>query len=69
MNGKTNVQVTAIATMLAVLLLGVGRFFAPGFVEALGTSFPEIFTGGMIALLGLLLQEDAGIKALPGTGT
>ena len=68
MNGKTNVQVTAIATFLVALLLGVGRYFAPDFVQSLGASFPEIFTGGVIALLGYFLKEDAGIKSLPGTG-
>lgn len=68
MNGKTNVQVTAIATLVVALVLGMGRFFAPDFVQSLGSSFPEIFTGGVIAILGLLLKEDAGIKSLPGTG-
>ena len=68
MNGKTNVQVTAIATLVVALLLGTGRFFFPEFVQSLGSSFPEIFTGGTIALIGLLLKEDAGIKSLPGTG-
>ena len=68
MNGKTNVQVTAIATMLSVMILGVARYFMPALVESFGTSFPEIFTGGVIAILGLVLSHDAGIKALPGTG-
>ncbi len=69
MNGQTNVQLIAISTMLAVLALGIARYFAPAFVESLGASFPEIFTGGIIALLGYFLAPDAGFKALPGTGT
>ena len=68
MNGSTNVQLSIIATLLVALTLGVARWFAPEFVASLGASFPEIFTGGVIAALGLFLKPDAGIKSLPGTG-
>lgn len=68
MNGRTNVQLTAIATFLVAVVLGLGRYYAPGLIESFGSSFPEIFTGGVIGILGYLLKEDAGIKSLPGTG-
>lgn len=68
MNGETNVQLISIATMLVAIVLGLGRFYAPEFIASLGSSFPEIFTGGVIAILGYTLKKDAGIKALPGTG-
>lgn len=69
MNGQTNVQVTAIATLVVALLLGIGRYFMPEFIASLGSSFPEIFAGGMIAIIGGVLKPDAGIKSIPGTGT
>ncbi len=67
MNGKTNAQLVAILTVVSALVLGTARYFVPEFVTALGANFPELFTGGLIAVAGYLLPEDAGIKSLPGT--
>ena len=68
MNGSTNVQMSALATFASAFVLGTLRYFAPEFIESFGAAFPELFTGALIVVLGLIFAPDAGIKALPGTG-
>ena len=68
MNGSTNVQISALATFVSVLVLWLARFFAPDLMETAPDMLGELFTGALIVTAGLLFKPNAGIKALPGTG-
>ncbi len=69
MNGSTNVQVSALATFIAVTILWLAGFFFPELMATAPELLGEVFTGALIVLFGLFFQPDAGIKALPGTGS
>lgn len=68
MNGSTNVQMSAIATFLSVLILWLAGYFLPDLMATLPEMFGELFTGALIVSLGVIFKPDAGIKQLPGIG-
>jgi len=69
MNGSTNVQISAIATFVSVLVLWLAGFFLPDLMATAPEMLGELFTGALIVIAGLAFAPDAGIKQLPGTGT
>ncbi len=69
MNGSTNVQISALATFVAVTILWLAGFFLPELMATAPELLGEVFTGALIVVFGLLFQPDAGIKQLPGTGS
>lgn len=68
MNGSTNVQISALATFVSVLLLWLAGYFAPDLMASAPEMLGELFTGALIVAAGLYFAPDAGIKALPGKG-
>jgi len=69
MNGQTNVQISALATFVSVALLWLASYFLPDLMATAPEMLGELFTGALIVSAGILFKSDAGIKALPGTGT
>jgi len=68
MNGKTNAQLSAIATFASVTILWLAGYFLPDLMATVPDMFGELFTGALIVVSGVFFKPDAGIKALPGTG-
>ncbi len=69
MNGSTNVQVSALAAFVSVTLLWLAGFFLPDLMATAPEMLGELFTAALIVAAGLVFKSDAGIKALPGTGS
>ncbi len=69
MNGKTNVQVIAVAGFIATLVMWLLGHYQPELMATAPAGLEAGLTATLIALAGSTLQHDAGIKSLPGTGT
>lgn len=69
MNGSTNVQISALMTFVSVAVLWLAGYFLPDLMNTAPEMLGELFTGALIVVAGLVFNHDAGIKALPGTGS
>ncbi len=69
MNGSTNAQVVGLAAGFATVVIWLTSYFSPGLMAEAPTGLEAALTGIFTVLAGVIFKPDAGIKALPGTGT
>lgn len=69
MNGSTNVQMSGIAIFVSMVTLWLAGFFFPDLMDTAPDMLGEAFVGFLVIVFGVVFAPDAGIKALPGTGS